>query len=245
MNPLVPTLTLYQPVSLASYTERLICGFTGKPLTLGGLSFPREEILENRRSLCVELGLNSEKLVVPDQTHSANIRHHTDSTFAQTDAVILTKPDNPAMVVVADCVPVILYDPQHHVAALTHAGWRGSAQAITAKTVARMQADCKTDPSQLLAVIGPAIGGCCYEVSEEVADAVKLSLSGHNPAAFIQLNSAGKPQIDLKTVNRLQLEACGVGSVEIVPDCTRCQPERLWSYRRGEAGRQAAYLQLL
>jgi copper oxidase (laccase) domain-containing protein len=94
-------------------------------------------------------------------------------------------------------------------------------------------------------VIGPSIGGCCYEVSEEVAAAVSATVPQAPEALFSVRQDNGKPRIDLRQVIRHQLLDLGVTHIELIPACTRCETEVLWSHRRGELGRQVAFLQLL
>jgi polyphenol oxidase len=234
-------LVFYQSQQFSAYAERLIHGFTGKPLTFGGSAVPRSEILLNRQHLCEALGLDSQRLIVPDQTHSANIKSTQDSDFSQTDAVILTQPGVPVLLMFADCTPLILYDPIQHIGAVIHAGWRGTAQSITAQTALSLIENygCKAD--NLIAVIGPAIGGCCYEVSQEVLEAVQQTVSAES-SAYAHTNKSGKPQINLQQVNALQLQELGLRPPEILEHCTQCETEKLWSYRRGEGGRQSALL---
>lgn len=157
--------------------------------------------------------------------------------------MILTEPDLPAMVQVADCVPVILYSPDRHIGAVIHAGWRGTAQGITRQVARCLLQEYGAAPQTLVAAIGPSIGGCCYEVSTEVAQSVGHTIP-EPPEQWSFMNENGRPVIDLKTVNRLQLAALGVGDIEVLPSCTRCETETLWSFRRGENGRQVAFLQL-
>jgi YfiH family protein len=243
-----PTLTrpfvLYQSTRLTAYAERLNHGFTGKPITLGGAAFPDAEIQANRDLLCAQAGLERARLTVPRQTHSDQHRTNDRPCETEADAVLLTEPGIPAFVQVADCVPVILYAPDRHIGAVIHAGWRGTAKAITAKLAQLLIHEHNVSPEQLIAVIGPSIGGCCYEVSPEVATEVAKTIPIQPESAYLERQPNGKPRIDLKQVNRLQLEALGLQQVEIIDACTLCLDDHLWSHRRGEAGRQVAFLQL-
>jgi YfiH family protein len=251
MMPAIPQpiatspFVLYQSKLLSAYAERVIHGFTGKPITLGGPGFSTEEVRANRQALCEHTGLRWEKLVVPRQTHTDQARLNDAPCDNDADAVILTEIDIPALVQVADCVPIILYDPVQHVGAVVHSGWRGTAQAITVKVARRLIEEHNAQADTLIAVIGPSIGGCCYEVSLEVADAVAETVAHHPADAHRIMQDNGKPRIDLKQVNKLQLQALGISQVEIIEACTGCQTDQLWSYRRSENGRQVAFLQLL
>lgn len=235
---------LYQSKLLNTYTERVIHGFTGKPVTLGGQACPPEQARANRELVCQHTGLSMERLTLPRQTHTDQFRLNDTPCERETDAVILTETGVAAMVQVADCVPVILYEPERHIGAVIHAGWRGTAQSITPKVAQTLINQYQASPDRLLAVIGPSIGGCCYEVSAEVAEQVGQTIPQAAVHQYTSLSNNNKPRIDLKQVNALQLEALGVNQVEIIPACTLCETERLWSHRRGEPGRQVAFLEL-
>lgn len=243
-----PVLTdpfvLYQSALLSAYAERLIHGFTGKPITLGGQHFSAEEVQANRQQVCAYFGLNATRLTLPRQTHTDRFRVNDTPCDGETDAVILTEPGIPAMAQVADCVPVILYEPERHVGAVIHSGWRGTAQAITIKVLDALIGHGAV-AANVCAVIGPSIGGCCYEVSEEVETAVAQTIPDAPRESFSSMQENGKPRVDLQKVIQHQLAALEVSHIEVIPACTRCEAEWLWSHRRGESGRQVAFLQLL
>jgi len=137
-------------------------------------------------------------------------------------------------VATADCVPVLVAGSDGRIAAI-HAGWRGLVNGVIATTLRAMS---EGDPGGgLRAWIGPAIGPCCYEVGDEVAEAV-VAASGPEVA---RPGPSGKPHLDLVAAARIQLARA---SCETVPHCTRCESERLWSYRRlGKgAGRNLAFI---
>lgn len=234
-------MVLYQSQLLGAYAERLIHGFSGKDVSFGGPGLTREELEANRGAVCEALGVDSRRLVVPNQVHSANIRPNTDVSFAETDGVVVVAPGVPVMLMFADCTPVVLYDPKRHVGAVVHAGWRGTAQSIAYKAACLLQEEYGCRAEDLVGVIGPAVGGCCYEVSDEVVEAVSGTV-GMDSQFFVQVNAAGRPQVDLQTVNQLQLEEAGIRALETLGYCTRCEEADLFSYRRGENGRQMALL---
>ncbi len=237
---------LYQSNHLNTYTNRVIYGFTGKPQSLGGTSHTRKEIQLQRQRLCQQLNLSDTPLIIPDQIHSSYIKPSDDTDFSACDAIILTTPNQPVMIQTADCVPILLYSPDQHVGAVIHAGWRGTAQSIAAKTADRMQKDYRCVPQHMIAVIGPAITGAHYEVSPEVALALRESLPPHIPVDVYQGESPNnKPLIDLKTINAYQLKSVGIHQIDILPFCTVEHNDRFWSHRKGDTGRQALFLQLL
>jgi len=157
----------------------------------------------------------------------------------------------------ADCVPILLADTRHRTVAAIHAGWRGTLARIAVKTLGRMRMEFGTQPRDVVAAIGPAIGRCCYEVGPEVAQAFATQF----PAAadwfdgpFEQLANGEEPlwlpwltmmppghvpppprvQLDLRACNRWQLIDAGVRETQIdVSDlCTACRTDLLFSYRR-------------
>ena len=126
-------------------------------------------------------------------------------------------------VVTADCVPVLIGAGER--LAAVHAGWRGLAGSILAATLDRLEG-----AGSVTAWIGPAIGSCCYEVGEEVAERVLAASS--NRRDLITEGPRGRPHLDLVGAARAQLAAGGVENVHAVGVCTKCDDERLWSYRR-------------
>ncbi len=126
-------------------------------------------------------------------------------------------------VLVADCLPVALGSPG--AVAMLHAGWRGLAAGVLEEGVRALR-ELAGDREELVAVIGPGAGPCCYEVGPEVH------------AAFGGAHREGR-HIDLRAIARERLLAAGAGRVEEVPPCTICD-ERFFSHRRegARAGRQ-------
>ena len=172
----------------------------------------------------------------------------------------------------ADCLPILLADQRLRVVAAVHAGWRGTLARIAERTVGEMRAAYGCRPEDMLAAIGPGIGGCCYEVGPEIVQAFLAQfpqadafLAAPDPDAmrmrFPNLFLTGTPpghdydarwnaesfaRLDLKQANFQQLRAAGLGesAIEILPYCTACQPDLFFSYRReGEyAGRHWAVI---
>ena len=167
------------------------------------------------------------------QVHGAELIEHAappaDRAFAdpggkelpQADGHLTTTPGVGLLVIVADCYPVALSDGAR--LAMLHCGWRPLAAGILERALAHFE----STPS---AAVGPGIGGCCYEVGDEVLD------------AFAGLDGvADGRMLDLRKVIAAKLAAAGVGAVQHVDRCTSCEPERYFSHRRdaGVTGRQA------
>ncbi len=134
----------------------------------------------------------------------------------------------------ADCVPVLLA-AEAGIAAV-HAGWRGLVAGVLSAALERLAGE----PAAVRAWIGPAIGPCCYEVGDEVAEAVAGAGRGD---AVRRREGRPRPHLDLHLATRLELAAAGVRQVHALALCTRCTPT-LWSYRRdgSAAGRNLAFI---
>jgi purine-nucleoside/S-methyl-5'-thioadenosine phosphorylase / adenosine deaminase len=137
----------------------------------------------------------------------------------------------------ADCIPLLLVDPKQRVVAAVHAGWRGTLQRIGAKAVRMMQTAFGSDPCNLLAVVGPAIRSCCYEVGEEVVEAFRKEFE-HSAGFFCpppkdKATRVNSLCIDLVEVCRRQLLDAGVMTGDIFTDgpCTACEKDRFFSHR--------------
>jgi YfiH family protein len=167
------------------------------------------------------------------QVHSARVVDAEAGDCGEGDALITRRAGLALRVATADCVPVLLAARQ--AIAAVHAGWRGLAGGVLTAAASRLLGD-----GPIGAVIGPAIGVCCYEVGSEVAAAVAQRAG---TAAVIRGRGGGRrPHLDLRQAARLELERAGVGEIVMLDACTRCDAERLWSYRRDgkRAGRNLA-----
>jgi len=174
------------------------------------------------------------------QVHSARVLEASPGLCGEGDALWTDRRRLALSVVTADCVPLLLAcrDFGGEIAAV-HAGWRGIASDIVARTVERLAAT----PTALIAWIGPAIGGCCYEVGPEVAARV-TRVSTEEAMCPNPDPKRPNPHLDLLGAIRHQLAAAGVEEVRTVDRCTRCHPEELWSYRRDgkAAGRNFGFV---
>jgi YfiH family protein len=218
----------------AAFTTRL--GGVSEPpfdrLNLGILTEDEDAaVLENRRRLAAALGLDPEQVLIGLQVHGSDLLFHSQpqrsSRYAEpggelpeVDGHVVERAGLAPLVLTADCLPVALSGPGG--VAMLHCGWRGLAAGIIASGAEAVQA---TD-----AAIGPGIGGCCYEVGEEVLD------------AFAELGPgiADGRLLDLAEVARRLLAGAGVTRIETAGLCTSCEPELFFSHRRdrGRTGRQ-------
>jgi len=245
----------------------LIHGFSTKPggvsnqdgekvLNLGFTEWDsRGYVMENRRRFQSALDASDLKLISLKQIHS-DVIHLFEEAPAEPcngDASITSRPGLLLGVQTADCVPILLVDPRKRAVAAVHAGWRGTLQRIVVKAIGKMQMKFKSKPADLLAAIGPAIGGCCYEVGTEVATQF-LSQFAEAPEWFDEFRTGDEPNpiqwlnmmppghqppprnvlLDLRKANRAQLLSAGLLAPNIfVSDlCTACRPDLLFSYRK-------------
>lgn len=196
-------------------------------------------ILKNKKVICDYLSVD--ELVSPTQTHSSNVCFSEigKSDYPDTDALILNNKRQAVFLNFADCTPVILYDKKQNIAAISHAGWRGTAKRIVPETIKVMN----SQPKDIIAVIGPAISMCCYSVGEEVFNQLKVSVND-----FEGLYNVRNEQIfvDLKNINARQLYESGVEHIDICPYCTCCNNDKFFSYRKenGTTNRHSAVIKL-
>ena len=227
-----------------------------KVLNLGFAEWDsREKVLENRRRFQSALGANDFTLVALQQFHSDVVRlfDSAPADACRGDASVTNCVGLLLGVQTADCVPILLVDPRRRAIAAVHAGWRGTLQRIVTKVIGKMQMQFGTEPADLLAAIGPAIGGCCYEVGTEIAVEFKSQFSaasdwfdelrtGDEPNPLQWLNrmppghqpAARNVLLDLKKATRAQLMDAGLRSENIfVSDlCTACRRQLFFSYRK-------------
>jgi polyphenol oxidase len=194
-------------------------------------------LARTRHELGARLGLAPDRWHLMAQVHGAEVAVVTASTpsgaeLRGVDAVVTTQPGRPLAVQVADCVPLLLAGGG--VAAAVHAGRQGVALDVVGAALAAVSS-LGADPASLHAAIGPAIGGCCYEVPGALQDEV----TAEHPAAAAT-TSWGTPSLDLTAAVASRLAALGVDDVQRVGGCTRCDPEGRWFSHRADpaSGRQ-------
>lgn len=210
-----------------------------------------ENIVENYARLGKLLGFSPENVVLTRQTHSDIVRpvdrsdagkgldHHA---YPECDGLITRTPGLALVVFTADCTPVLLHDPVTGAVGAVHAGWRGTAKGIVAKAVAAMIQTYDCDPKNICAAIGPNIAQCCFETDSDVPNALRDAL-GAKAEPFIR-QAESKYYVNLKEINALWLQGCGVENIHINSLCTACRPDLFWSHRRtgGLRGSQGAII---
>lgn len=203
-----------------------------------------ENVARNYQLLGDVIGFSVDDVVAAKQIHSDIIYKVTDKdrggcltdgASPVCDGLITDVPGIALNVFTADCTPILYHDPVTGAVGAAHAGWRGSVAGIAAKTVQAMVDAYGCQPENIRVAIGPHIGQCCFETDRDVPDAVLAAL-GEEALPFIEPRGE-KYYVNLTAVNTLFLRRAGVLSIESCPDCTACQPERFWSYRRVGAKR--------
>jgi len=181
-------------------------------------------------------------VVTPRQVHGTTVGvADVEAARVEADGMIAAVPGVVVGVVTADCVPVLLLDRAHRAAAALHAGWRGAAHGVLRSGVEQLQRHAGSEPATLEAVIGPAIGGCCYEVGREVRDAFEAASPGVTTSTWEPRGE--RLHLDLPGAVALLLRALGLRRVSQLGPCTRCGPG-YYSHRRDGAGtgRQLSFI---
>ncbi len=198
-----------------------------------------ESVLENRRRFYDTIGVPAEsKFVYQNQIHSGNVNVviGTEGIVPNSDALVSAEPNVFLAVSIADCTPVLLYEPVAKIIAAVHAGWRGTEQLVTLNAI-RAMVSLGAKPERIYAFIGASASGESYEVGTEVATYFEKDYYTELPN--------GKCLLDIKKANRDQLLIGGLAfeQIEICPRCT-ITDDALHSYRRDgkQSGRMFAVI---
>jgi YfiH family protein len=232
-------------------------GVSRPPYNSLNLGYNTEDALANvegnRSSLTRAFDLPPHLLLTVQQVHGSDIlvidQANPDLSHflsVECDAIVTDQPGIMIGILVADCYPVLLYDPGRQVAAAVHVGWRGAASGIIVRTIEAMTSvfDCR--PEDLQAAVGPGIGVHRYEVDRPVRDAFRQG-SGHWEEIAREVD-LGKWHLDLRQSCLLQLTDAGLANDRVTEavECTCCHRELFFSYRRdqGKTGRQLGFISL-
>jgi polyphenol oxidase len=214
------------------------------------------DVLENRRRAAVALDADPDDFVFCNQSHGREVKVITaddrgrgaraqQDAIPGTDALVTADPGVVLTVMVADCVPIVLYDPVAHVLACVHAGWRGTVARVSEAAVQVMRSLGST-PENVVAGLGPAVAPDRYQVGEDVCQAAERGL-GASAAQVIREDGNGKWLFDLWTANRIVLREAGVPgeNLHVAPIATGSDPGLFFSDREVRpCGRFAAMARL-
>jgi polyphenol oxidase len=179
------------------------------------------KVEENRGLLSGALGMDLRRVIQLTQIHSDKVfkldaANHPKpgKSLGEGDGLITNEPNSPLMVLVADCLPILFYDPLHKAIGLAHAGWRGTATHVAPKTLLAMEEAYGSKPGEVKVVLGPCIGPCCYEVGEDV----KKEFENVFPWAGEVIGKSAKHhwKLDLAEANARQLLEVGVQNDNLI-----------------------------
>lgn len=209
----------------------------------------RENVRANRRAAFRALERDPLSLADAWQVHSAEVVVADEPLGEappppQADALVTHRPEVTLFMRFADCVPVLLFDPERRVVGLAHAGWKGTLSRVAAAAVKVMTERYGSRPSRIVAGIGPSIGPCHYAVGPEVVARVREAFPGAGDDLLRPMN--GGCHLDLWATNARVLREAGVEQIEVSGLCTGCRPDEFFSHRaeRGRTGRFGALIAL-
>jgi len=197
----------------------------------------------NLKEILRRIGISGDKVYLPIQRHTNQAMILGDNLKPRIADAVLTKRKGVLIgVKVADCVPILLYDKKRSVIGAVHAGWRGTAAEILRTTIKIMQERFDSLPEDILIALGPGIRRCCYDVGEEVKEAV-CEATGKGD---YYCRRDGRYFIDLSSANRIQALSIGIPEQNIwqSQECTFCNPARFHSYRysKNHKGKQGGFI---
>ncbi|NWG06283.1 MAG: peptidoglycan editing factor PgeF [Chloroflexi bacterium] len=208
-----------------------------------------ERVRENRLLSFRALGCKPESIFDVWQVHSADVvcaraPRPAGESYRQADIILTDKPDVTLFMRFADCVPIFFYDPRKAVVGVAHAGWMGTLRDVATVTVHTMRKQYDSNPTDIIACIGPSIGPDHYEIGADVILQV-IQKFGDESEQVLRSNN-GKIHFDLWRTNQLLLERAGVGKIEVAGICTACHTEDWFSHRaeKGRTGRFGALISL-
>ncbi|MSQ15341.1 MAG: peptidoglycan editing factor PgeF [Dehalococcoidia bacterium] len=195
-----------------------------------------DAVHEDRSCFLSALGLDYSRTIWVRQVHGTQVvvvdKNTRPSLTLEADALVTDRRNVPLLIVCADCVPILLYDPVREVVGAAHAGWRGTVACVAEEAVKAMEKAYGCLPQNIHAGIGPSIGPCCYEVGEEVISAYLERFPQWQDAIMIRYGS--KAKLSLWESNRRQLLELGVPAqnIEVAGSCTSCNTDLFYSERK-------------
>lgn len=177
------------------------------------------------------------KIVIPEQIHSTNIvffqsqNQQLIEIVGETDGIITNEKNTALIVVTADCQPIIYVDKKQELIAISHQGWRGSVKRLPQKIIKEM-IKLGANINDILVVLGPAIGECCYAVDDDRYYQFLEEFDGYSDKIFSFYGN--KRYLNLSLLNYLQIREMGIkkNRIDFFPFCTACDKERFFSFRR-------------
>ena len=207
-------------------------------------------VAENHRRMYRAADVNGDNAVTTWLVHSVetvDLERPPNGNWQlpKADAIITRLTSVPLVMRFADCVPILLYDPATPAIGLGHAGWRGTVRGMAGKMVEAMRHSFSSNPSDIEAVIGPAISQRNYQVGDEVV-AAALSHYGCDSELVWRDPTEGSSYLDLWLANQLDLERSGVRKIKVLRICTYDKVADFYSHRaeNGQTGRFGVVISL-
>ncbi len=193
----------------------------------------------NRALMCQALGQNPGRLVIAKLALGAKVEVITNEPLAReiadTDALLTNLKGMPLSVSVADCLPIIIYDPRQQALGVIHVGWRGLAANIIGQTVQKFIKNYHSNPRDVIAALGPAIAVDSYQVGPDVLNAMSQIFT-KNSGVIIAKN--GRTYCDLRLGAQIQLNHLKIRKIDHIDIDTYTNTKEIYSYRaEGQTGR--------
>lgn len=193
------------------------------------------------------LELDSAFVAQTRQTHGNGahvLSQKNPEKILEGDIFLSAEPGVVCWVRTADCLPILIADPQKKAVGAVHAGWRGTASKTVLAALGRFKKEWGSSSEDLKIALGPAIGGRCYRVQEDVVQAFEMA--GLYPAPWFEIADRRHWTLDIAYANLYLLEKAGVPSSQIYFSlaCTACDPEKFHSFRKenGKKGEQVSFI---
>ncbi len=206
--------------------------------------FTTRELGDDISKIAKELDVSEEKIVTVKQIHSNRVLVFPFLKNSEADAMSTHQSGLFIGIRTADCVPLLIYDPQKKVCAAVHAGWRGLIGGVIENTIQQLCQELSSHPKSLVVALGPALCPGCFEIGPEVKDRF---VEKFGTRLIISSGETDRSFLDLREACRLVLLDAGVlgENIEHLSYCNFCQPDLFYSYRRGDKlGRQLALIGL-
>ena len=209
-----------------------------------------QAVRKNFEQVCQAINIRPAQTVSSHLVHGADTlvvdSHNQERFMGKADGLITGTPGIYLSMRFADCTPLIFFDPGQKAIGLTHAGWRGVMQNVAGATVEKMVEQLGCRPKNMMAVIGPSIGPCCYEVGPEVITAAIATFTDPETLFTRRNGKADHAYFNMWEANRQQLAAAGVGQIIQTELCTACHTDQFFSHRaeKGRTGRFGVILGL-
>ncbi|MBQ7668211.1 MAG: peptidoglycan editing factor PgeF [Clostridia bacterium] len=228
---------------LKKYEAKIVAGITLRETDFIHVNPSSETFIDARKSICDEFNIEDSSLYFLNQVHGKTLKiveEDTSNKIEDYDGLITNCSNKMLLTCYADCVPIILYDYEKNIVASVHSGWKGTIAEIGKNAVFTMREKYGSNKENIIACIGPSIGGCCFDVGQDVwqkfADKFPTSVE------------ESSEKVDLKKAVKEQLLNAGIKeeNIEVSSICTKCSSDDFYSYRAGDKdkGRFVAFIMI-